>query len=79
MRLFSSRPAGLAVKSFLQHNQVTIAQGKVSFLELCPSLLGVRIAPNLVVLMHEEKAVAQSRTLCKGVQAKRAWSRTLRL
>ncbi len=66
MRLFSSRPADLAVKSFLQHNQATIAQGKVGFLELCASPLGVRIAPNLVILVHEEKAVAKSRTLRKG-------------
>jgi hypothetical protein len=43
MRLFSSRPAGLAAKSFLKHNQATIAQGKIGFLELCASPLGVRI------------------------------------
>ena len=35
--------AYLAAKSFLKHNQATIAQGKVGFFELCASPLGVRI------------------------------------
>jgi hypothetical protein len=70
MRLFSSRPAGLAAKSFLQHNQATIAQTKVGFLELCASPLGVMIGPNLVILVHEEKAVVESGTLRNGGTSK---------
>jgi hypothetical protein len=47
-------------------------QGKVGFLELWASPLGVRIAPNLVILVHEEKAVAQSRALREGGYKRKA-------
>ena len=78
MRLFSSRPAGLAAKSFLKHNQTILAQGTVGFFELCASPLGVRIRQISSYWVHEEKAVAESGTLRKAVQAKRGWCRTLR-
>ena len=51
---------------FCNTSKLPLPQGKVGFRELCAGPLGVRIGPNLVILVHEEKAVAESGTLRKG-------------
>jgi hypothetical protein len=55
-----------------------ISQGKVGFLELCPSPLGCEDWANLVKWCMRKRQSLKAVRCARGVQAKRGWCRTLR-